>query len=206
MDKAIAFFDFDGTLTTRDSFTAFIIYAVSWPALILKGLLFSPVVILFYLGLVSNSLAKGLSVRLFFKGWSVKKLEEMGRRFYGERLVHLLRPGVLERLRWHQQKGHHTVLVSASLRFWLEDFCQQNGLSLICTELEEIGDKITGRLNPRNCFGPEKVRKIKECYELGAYTMVYAYGDTRGDREMLEIADHAYFKPFRGKDHFGVEE
>jgi len=203
MYKSIAFLDFDGTLTKRDSFTFFILYVLSWPALLFKGLLFLPIAFLFSLGIVSNSKAKEWAVGFFFKGWKTTDLEAAGEQFASDRIPKLIRPGVLERIRWHQDQGHETVIVSASLRYWLRGFCRQYGLELICTELEESGDTITGKLNPRNCFGPEKVRKIRESYDLSAYDMIYAYGDTRGDREMLEMANQSFFKPFRGQDDFG---
>ena len=126
----------------------------------------------------------------------------MGEDFARKRISILLRPGVLERIRWHQQQEHKTVIVSASLRYWLQSWCKENSLELICTELEENEGTVTGRLVPRNCFGPEKVRKIQERFDLKSYDTIYAYGDTRGDREMLAMAHQSYFKPFRGRFEF----
>ena len=74
--------------------------------------------------------------------------------------------------------------------------CKKNDIALIATELEVINNKITGNLVSNNCYGPEKVKRILESYNLSNYTCIYAYGNSRGDYEMLEIATEKFYKPF----------
>ena len=56
---------------------------------------------------------------------------------------------------------------------------------------------ITGNFITKNCYGQEKVNRIKESYDLSKYDLIYAYGDSRGDKEMLELANNSFYKPFR---------
>ena len=60
--------------------------------------------------------------------------------------------------------------------------------------VREVSD---GRCDGDNCHGQEKVRRIKEAYPLDQYREIYAYGDTGGDRPMLGLATHSFYKPFR---------
>lgn len=56
---------------------------------------------------------------------------------------------------------------------------------------------LTGRFATPNCYGPEKVRRIEAVWPHREQYDVSAFGDSRGDKEMLAYADQAYFKPFR---------
>jgi len=59
------------------------------------------------------------------------------------------------------------------------------------------GGVVTGKLLSKNCYGIEKANRIQEVYNLSDYKHIYAYGDSRGDRELLELADESFYKPFR---------
>ena len=48
----------------------------------------------------------------------------------------------------------------------------------------------------KNCYGIEKVNRINEVINLKEYLNIYAYGDSNGDKQMLKIATHAYYKYF----------
>lgn len=56
---------------------------------------------------------------------------------------------------------------------------------------------LTGRFATPNCYGPEKVRRIEAVWPHREQYDVSAFGDSRGDKEMLDYADQGYFKPFR---------
>ncbi len=198
MSNSIAFFDFDGTITRRDSFGAFLVYAVSKIKLFLIVLVLSPVLVLFPLKLVSGSRVKALLVFFLFRNWTVERMRALGAIFSREIIPSFIRPQALEKIAWHREQGHQLVVVSASFPYWLEPWCQDSGMELICTEMEELNGFLTGRLKTQNCFGPEKVRRIQAQYDLGQYDMIYAYGDTRGDHEMLSMSHAGQYRPFRG--------
>ena len=98
----------------------------------------------------------------------------------------------LDKITWHQRQGHKIVVVSASMECWLQKWCTVNKVELIATRLEIKENKLTGRFATKNCYGPEKVQRIKAYLNLDDFNFIYAYGDSRGDKEMLELADNAY--------------
>ena len=53
------------------------------------------------------------------------------------------------------------------------------------------------QLSP-NCVRAEKVRRLRQVYgdDLRLYA---AYGDTRGDREMLALAETSYYRVFKDR-------
>ncbi len=71
------------------------------------------------------------------------------------------------------------------------------GIHCIATKLEVKNYKITGNYSGNNCSGQEKVRRIKENFNLSDFDLIIAYGDSRGDREMLELADNKNYKLFQ---------
>ncbi|MDX1956231.1 MAG: haloacid dehalogenase-like hydrolase, partial [Chitinophagaceae bacterium] len=70
-------------------------------------------------------------------------------------------------------------------------------IRLISSLLSEEGQRITGKLEGKNCNGEQKVVRIKEQFNLDEYKEIFAYGDSKGDRPMLQLATHPSYKPFR---------
>jgi len=192
-DDVIVCFDFDGTLTFRDSFVSFLFYGAGWCRFTLGGLVLLPYAIGFKLGFISSHRAKEVTLSHFFAGQSRQKLQLLAEAFANDVVPGLLRPKGLERIEWHRSQEHHLVLVSASLDLWLEPVARKLGMKLICTRLRYVDGEFSGEIDGTNCYGPEKERKILERYP----GIDYAYGDTRGDHEMMNMAQTAFFKPFR---------
>lgn len=188
----IAFFDFDGTITSRDSLPDFIIYATGYLNFLVGLVILSPILMGFKLNLISNWQAKESALRHFFRDWEIEKFRESASRYARERLPRIIRDTALKQISWHQSRGDQVVVVTAAIDLWLKDWCDAHGLDLIATQLEVINGKLTGRLGSKNCYGPEKVRRIKEKYNLEEFSRIYAYGNGPGDEEMLALADCAY--------------
>ncbi|MDL0079793.1 HAD family hydrolase [Helicobacter zhangjianzhongii] len=55
---------------------------------------------------------------------------------------------------------------------------------------------VSGEFATPNCYGEQKAVRIRARYDLSNYAEIYAYGDSKGDRAMLELATHAFYKPF----------
>jgi HAD superfamily phosphoserine phosphatase-like hydrolase len=107
----------------------------------------------------------------------------------------ILRPAAMEKLREVQQEGHTVVVVSANMDSWVRLFLP--GIEVIGTKVEVMNERLTGRFYTRNCYGKEKVRRFLERFpERNTYELI-VYGDSRGDHELLDIADEGYYKPFR---------
>ena len=193
----IAAFDFDGTITTRDTFLAFLARAFGKPRL--YGVLFalSGEALKVWLGRASRDRFKALLIGKLFPGHSMAALQRIGVE-HAAAITAWCRPAALERIRWHKQQGHRLVMVSASLSFYLEPVAQQLGFDdLLCTGLAVADDVCSGQLQGGNCRAAEKVRRLEALLGTLQSFEIYAYGDSDGDAEMLAAATHPAFKPFR---------
>ena len=193
----VAVFDFDGTLTYRDSLFPFLRMAVGGLKFYWGLLVLSPILIGYALGLVPNWQAKQTVLTYFLADLTAEKLHQLGQRFALEELPKLLRREALQRLKWHQQQGHQTVIVSASLEAYLLPWAQTMSFDqVIGTQLEVHNGRLTGRIWGRNCYGLEKVERLKALLgNLDRYCL-YAYGDSRGDREILDASHYPYYRSF----------
>ncbi|MDO8581212.1 MAG: HAD-IB family hydrolase [Candidatus Omnitrophota bacterium] len=191
----LAVFDFDKTITTQDSFMAFILY-VHGKSKLLRGLfILLPTLISYFIKLVPNDQAKQKVFNYFWGGWPKEKLESVAKDFSSQALAHLVKKSAVEKIEWHKKQGHKVVVVSASLNCYLEPWCQTHHLDLICTEVEYLNGLVTGRFLTKNCYAQEKVQRLKAKYHLSDFEYIYVYGDGRGDKEMLEMADESHPRP-----------
>jgi HAD superfamily hydrolase (TIGR01490 family) len=197
LSRAIALFDFDGTITTRDSLVEFIRYQRGNFGLITGMLPLLPSILGFKAGLIDRQFAKEKLLAKFFAGTPDETIRLLAASFVKEKIPTFLRPKAMEKLQWHKHEGHDVVIVSASPGHWVEPWCAEHGFTCISTELEIVNGKITGKIQGRNCHGEEKPRRIRERFSLSDYRAVYAYGDTSGDKPMLSLASFSYYKPFR---------
>jgi len=193
----LALFDFDGTITTKDSLVDFIQYAVGKPTYY-KGLFFlSPMLTAYALKLIPNYIAKEKLLAYFFKGWDAVKFNQLAKQYSLEEVEKTIRPQATEKMAWHKEQGHKIIIVSASMENWLKAWCDRAGFELVSTKLEVKGSMLTGKFLTKNCYGLEKVVRVEAEYDLSKFDFVYAYGDSRGDRELLALGDKSFYKPFR---------
>lgn len=197
MSRPIAFFDFDGTITTKDTLLEIFKYRHGKLKFYLGFLLSSPYLVAYKAGIISNQLAKEKTLKLFFGGMKAEVFNAFCEEFAANVIPSLLRQKALKEIDLLKQAGAEVVIVSASPENWLQPWCTALNLKLLATQLEVNNDKITGRIKGNNCHGEEKVRRIREAYNLADYTTVYCYGDTSGDKPMLAMATHAFYQPFR---------
>lgn len=194
--RRIAFFDFDGTITTHDSLVQFIRYAVGDCKTLLGALILSPLLVAYQLKLVPNDRAKQYVLRFFFKGMPEQRFKQVAEDFSLRRIDALLRPKAMERIAWHKKNGDKIVIVSASIECWLRPWCDQQHIELIATTMEFNNGVVTGNLASTNCYGEHKCIRVRQAYDLDDYDHIYAYGDSRGDKELLALADSKFFREF----------
>jgi HAD superfamily hydrolase (TIGR01490 family) len=197
MSKTLALFDFDGTLSSKDTMLDFILFSFGSIKSLKALIILCPVFFLYVLKLIDNNCAKQHIFKYFFSGMSVDEIKNLGECYTNERLYKIIRPKCIERINWHKKNNHEISIVSASLEYWLKPWSEKMGLNLISTKLEVINNKLTGNYSGKNCHGTEKVNRIKESYDLNLFDTIYAYGDSAGDKQMLDIATESFFKPFR---------
>ena len=193
----LALFDFDGTITTDDSLLKFIRFVVGDRRFLLGLVVLSPMLVLYKLKLIPNYKAKQYMLSWFFKGMSKDAFLKVANEYSLVHIDKILRPKAIEKINWHKNQGHKVVVVSASIECWLRPWCEKNNLELIATQLEIKDDIVTGKLLSKNCYGVEKVNRIKEAYDLEKFDYIYAYGDSSGDKQMLSLAHENFYKPFR---------
>jgi phosphatidylglycerophosphatase C len=193
----LALFDFDGTITSSDSWTPFMRMAVRPARIRMAMVALSPVAVGYRLGMISASRCRQVAARLGFSGEPAAAIRQLGAQYAATVLPGTLQTRALERIDWHKSQGDDIVVVSASLDLYLAPWCAERGLKFICTTIEEQRGMLTGRYVDGDCSGAEKVRRIRAQYDLSSYPIVYAYGDSGEDREMMALADKKYY---RGKE------
>lgn len=196
MKKEIAFFDFDGTITTKDTLLEFIKFVKGDFRFWLGFLLNAPFIIAYKLKIISNQRAKEKILQFFFKGTSFNSFQEKCELFSGSVLPGLIRPKASDEIEKLKQKGVLIVVVSASPENWIQPWANKMQIQLLASKLEVNGGELTGNILGKNCHGHEKVKRINEVYDLSEFTVIAAYGDTKGDKQMLALAQKGYYKPF----------
>jgi HAD superfamily phosphoserine phosphatase-like hydrolase len=193
--KKVYAFDFDGTLTKRDTFIRIIVYARGWWRLIGGLLLFSPILVMMKLRLYPNWKAKQQVFSFFFKGMSIDAFDELCRNFAHDSQKLLRKKGV-RTLSEAVAEGSDVVIVSASIINWVEPFFSDYGgaVKVEGTKIDVRNDIVTGKFLTKNCYGEEKVKRISRRYPNRKSYYLIAFGGSKGDRRMLDYADEAYYR------------
>ena len=192
--EVVAVFDFDKTLSTRDCVVPFLRRHLTAGRL-LSAFSDLPKVFVALLRRDRDRM-KAIATNRVLKGLMEADLRMDAQDFASEVFDRWMRMEMLERLRWHKDQGHRIGIVSASYSLYLLPIASRIGVDfLLATDLEfDDASRATGRLLGENCRGPEKSRRIRGWLrEQGSSeALLFAYGDSSGDREMLAMADHPY--------------
>lgn len=191
----VALFDFDGTVTRRDSLLPFLRQLFGPLKLAGYAILLSPLLLGYLLRIIPNGIAKERLLGRMLGGMEMVRLRAEAQRFARDFLPRIVRRESAERIAWHQAQGHRVIIVSASLELYLKPWAESLGVvDVLATRLREERGRAVAGFDGVNCFGEAKAQRIREY--LGEMTSmeVYAYGDSRGDTQMLALADHAYYR------------
>jgi phosphatidylglycerophosphatase C len=195
--RKIAFFDFDGTITTKDTMFEMIRHQAGDRRFYAGFLANIPVFAALKLKLLSKQSAKEKLLKYFFKGMDFSAFQSGCDTFADVTLPSLVRPDALAEIKKLKESEFEVVVVSASAENWIKKWTDQAGLRLLATQLEVVGEKLTGNLSGLNCNGSEKVVRIRSVYDLSQFDEIYCYGDSGGDKQMLALGTRAFYKPFR---------
>lgn len=194
----LVLFDFDGTLTTKDMYTKFILFSAT-PVRLLLGIIFmSPLYLLYKLGVIAPRKLRPVVSFFAFAGRSKQQVDAIGLRYAQSIIPNYLCSHALQTLKLHQQQGAKIVLVSASLDLYLKPWCQMMNIELICSQMASNNMRYTGHYLAGDCSCSAKADKVTQQFVLTQFSSVYAYGDTKEDLAMLALADKAFMK---GKPH-----
>ncbi|MCE7728824.1 HAD family hydrolase [Vibrio campbellii] len=188
---SLALFDFDGTITDEDMFSAFLHYAVSGPRKWLGKVVILPFYVLYKTGALPAKRMRPIASFIAFAGRRTQEVEALGAQFAQEVIVKHIRPEAQAKLDWHQAQGDTIVVVSASLNAYLSPWCRNQDYHLLCSELLSESKRLSGFYQSDDCSLERKVERIKTAYDVSQYETIYAYGDTHEDIPMLKLADHA---------------
>ena len=194
MTRPVAFFDFDGTLTRGDSLLAFLTYLKGRRALATALLRAAPTLAAYGLRMRGNHVAKETLLRYAIGGDEQAWLMARGADFAREVAPNLLHEQGLEQVRRRREQGFRCVLVSASLDLYLRPWTEAMGFEgCLCSSLAvDAQGRVSGRLAGKNCYGEEKVRRIREWGQAHPFATSVAYGDTKGDFPMLRDCDEGW--------------
>lgn len=193
--KKLYLFDFDGTLTYKDTMFLYLKFynSAKFKVQFVKHI---PLFILLKLKLADAEKVKKNFISSILKGQSKKKIEEKSQLFFEEYFPELFRKNALDFL---QNIDHHSTesyIVTASLDIWVKPFAQHFDIQLLATEAEFQNDIFTGNFKTPNCNGIEKVNRIKQAIEGKKFDKKIAFGDTSGDKPMLNFANESHFRFF----------
>jgi phosphatidylglycerophosphatase C len=197
--QPIAAFDFDGTLTVRDSFNAFLTWRAP-PVRLVSGLLrLTPAALRYGLDRDRERM-KSAAVAEFLKGQSREALEAEAEAFAEAHWPVLMRPDALATWERWKAAGAWRVIVTASPTITVAPFAKRLGADdLIGTLLSfDPEDRVAGAFEGSNCRAAEKVVRLRRAYGEDV-RLAAAYGDSSGDYEMLELAEERGLKVFKGR-------
>lgn len=195
--KTVVAFDFDGTLTKKDSFLLFIKFAKGKLFLYINLLYFIVLWILFKIKILNRHQAKELIFKRCFKNMPIEKFDKYAVLFSAE-LDKILRKNVKEKIKTYKAKGHTIVIISASIINWIQPWAKQNNIKhIIATELEiDYNQNLTGKFKTPNCWGIEKVNRLLIAFPKKEQYKLLFYGDSLGDKALMNIADKGYWNYF----------
>jgi len=197
LQKKIAFFDFDGTITKRDTMLEFARFSGNPVSYWFGMCIISPWLIAMKMGFVSKRKAKEKLLSHFFGHTTLDNFNSNCISFSEKLLPSLIKHEAMTAIKNHQDLNTTVVIVSASAENWVAPWCLRNNLQFICTKLQVKDNKITGKLEGENCNGVEKVSRIKQLFKLVDYNIIYCYGDSNGDKQMLQLATDPFYRAFK---------
>lgn len=197
MKKTLALFDFDGTITITDSTLSFYKFLYNSKVLFLYNHYFLCFhYLLFYrFKLISYITLKRKRLDIHTSKFNDIEISKLSEQYYEKCFFRILNSKAIDRINWHKNQGHELWVISASYDFLLQKWTNDNGLNLITNKTSY--DHFKRRINGRDVNYESKVEYLKFKVDLKSYSEIYAYGDSEGDKAMLDIANFKFFKPFR---------
>ncbi len=194
----VAAFDFDCTISTRDTLLPFLFHCFGYARVVGSAPFLVPFYIGQLIGLYDRQKAKERLFCYFFDGFDMSDFQRLASEFSAKCIPKMIRPKARERIEWHKKQGHRLVVVSAAVEYYLKDWCAANGFdAVVATRLQTKNNKLTGLLDGTNCRRQEKVTRLQQylATDRESYTL-YAYGDSVGDKELLDFADQPFYRKF----------
>ncbi len=191
--RRIVTFDFDGTLTTGDTFIAFALHALTRRRVIASIIAESATLTGWKCGIISNGKAKQRLFKRLFGGMPIAEFNRHCSTFATE-IDKMMRHEMIQTLKSAREGADKVYIISASIENWIKPWAKSLGIDeVIATRITVDSEGIvTGGFNGNNCYGAEKVRRLQEAEPQRESYILTSYGDSRGDREILAFADRPH--------------
>ena len=195
MNRNLYLFDFDGTLTSKDTLFDFLKF--SFPKTYnFNYLIFTPLFVVSKLKLIDAGKVKEKFISKFMKGLSISEIDSLAQNYFEQNhqtLIHEKANDYIKQISNYNDK----FIVSASVDLWVKPFADYYGMGLICTKAKFDEQGIfTGTFATKNCNYEEKKVRIEQEIDLTFYDEIIAFGDTKGDEAMFSISTKSNYRYF----------
>lgn len=196
--KTIVAFDFDGTLTKKDSFFEFIKFAKGKLFFLTNFIYFICIWWLFKIHVLKRNYAKQIIFSRCFKDMSLKQFNELGDA-YLNRLEAMIRDGVTNKIAFYLKQDFIVVIVSASIGNWITPWANKYGIKQVIATIPEVNQSgyLTGKFVGENCVNEEKVNRILKVFPDRETYKLIAFGDSSRDNELIEFSDESHWNYFK---------
>lgn len=193
--KKLYCFDFDGTITYKDTMFMYLKFYDSTKYRI-QFLRHVPLFILLKLKLAETEKVKKSFIGSILRGQTQEKIEQKSKQFFEQHYPKIVRENALDFIKNIDRNNTQSLLVTASLDIWVKPFAEELKMELVSTRAEFKNGVFTGNFVGKNCNGNEKLVRIKEEINDSKYDKIIAFGDTSGDRPMLKWANEGHYQFF----------
>lgn len=193
--KKLYCFDFDGTLTYKDTMFMYLKFydPIKFQIQFLKHV---PLFVLLKLKLAETEKVKKSFIGSILKGQTKEKIEKKSKQFFEEHYPKIIRENALDFIQNIDRDNTQSLLVTASLDIWAKPFADAFKMKLVSTKAEFQNGVFTGNFIGKNCNGKEKLVRIKAEIKDHKYDKIIAFGDTSGDKPMLKWANEGHYQFF----------
>lgn len=193
--KKLYCFDFDGTLTYKDTMFLYLKFYNSSKFRI-QFVKHIPLFILLKLKLADTEKVKKSFIGSILKGQLQTKIEDKSKLFFEEYYPKILRENALDFIDNIDKENTDSLIVTASLDIWTKPFAEKLQMKLVATQAEFKNGIFTGNFIGKNCNGEEKLERIRTEINGAKYDKIIAFGDTSGDKPMLQWANEGHYQFF----------
>ena len=196
----IAAFDCDGTLIRGDATRCFLLLLQGRLGIALVVIKLIPQLINWQLGGLSTAKMKETLLNAALQATTQQHKQKVLHQSLPAELIRLICPETLQRLLWHQQQGHRCLIITASPELLIQSLANHLNVELIGTRCSDTLNTSLNQpfeLQSENCKGAEKLRRL-EAYlgYLPPPEQLEAYGDSKGDRELLRASNRPHYRRF----------
>lgn len=186
--KTCAIFDLDGTIIRTSSEQVFL------SALLSHGEIPVPNILAWTAYLLKvKSLSVAKANKIYLRGLSVQRVDEITRRCFVDTLRPSIAPHISELIHAHRAEGRTVVLMSGSLSVLVRSFHEHFQTDLmVAHELETVDRRFTGQRISLHPYGENKAKLAEQLAAEHGFDLSrsYAYGNHHTDAHKLALFGH----------------